>query len=161
MSKLTLPFWNDCCATCSTQIRTVPRNDSSVLGRKWITSKCKCVRSYWRKASGVKGVRQRIFWWPWPTQAGTNIKEAKNLVFSGDTTQSSETCTSLPFSYFFRTFKIWYPQIPFLNIVGRSWILLEVNMFYLCNICFLTDKLAGIMLWFNSLDISNNFGMDR
>lgn len=75
--RVTLPSWNDCCTPRSAQTRTVPRNDGGVLGRKRIMSKCKCVRSYWRKASGVKGVKQRLFWRQWTTQAGTNLKEAE------------------------------------------------------------------------------------
>lgn len=34
-------------------------------------------------------------------------------------------------------------------------------MFCLCNIGFLTDKSAGILPSFNSLDISNKFGKDK
>lgn len=141
-----LSSWDDCCAPRSAQTRTVPRNDGSVLGRKRITSKCRCVRSYWRKASGGKGVRQESSEGSGPLDLKQTPRKPKKLIISGGTTRSSENCTSLPFSSFFRTFKIWYPQIPFLNIVGRPWILLEVNMFYLCNICFLTDKIAIISL---------------
>lgn len=81
-----------------------------------------------------------------PLNLGQTSRRPKKLVVSGGTTQSSETCTSLPFSSFFRTFKIWYPQIAFLIIVDRPWIVLEINMFCLCDIGFLTDKLDGILL---------------
>lgn len=62
---------------CSKRIRTVPRNDRSVLVCKRIMTKCKFVRCYWRKASGAKGMRQRDLCREWSTQAEANIEEAK------------------------------------------------------------------------------------